>query len=155
MHIIPIAKQKCSQNCRTGGNPLVCGPYESAEGLLCALVNNIQQNRRYDGHMCYCRPCPECHGVWIPENSCWGNTCADCKLFPPGTEHRPNIPNNTSEIEEFLARNAAARARDHWMCVRRFVYLRAAALWWLEQAMRPTAENRAPPGRLAAFAEDF
>ena len=131
---------------------------ESEEGLMYSCVKRRQHNRRYDGSRCYCKPCPECHGVWIPDDSYFGTKCTDCpNEF--GFDHFgcfvPTMPNKTSEIEEFLARNAAARARDHWMFVRRFLFLRATALWWLEQAMRPTADNRAPPGRLAAFADDF
>ena len=32
---------------------------------------------------------------------------------------------------------------------------RCLALWWLERASRPTADGRAPPGAVAAFADDF
>ena len=32
---------------------------------------------------------------------------------------------------------------------------RRLALWWLERASRPTADGRAPPGAVAAFADDF
>ena len=113
-------------------------------------VKNRRQNRLYDGSRCYCQPCPECHGVWIPSDCYWGTICTDCA--PPwgnmdGESDPPTVPDNASEKEAFLSRVAAARAlraRHHWQLMRRFVRVRSYAFYWL----RKYAENRFNPERL-------
>lgn len=81
-------------------------------------AKNLQHNRAYDGSRCFCKPCPQCHGVWIPADCLYGATCDICK---------PPWQNNLSGLSAFLARNA----RAHWRLVRWCVRVRPWALHWL------------------------
>jgi len=110
-------------------------------------VKNRRHNRRYDGSRCYCQPCPECHGVWIPSDCHWGPICTDCAPPWGNFDGRSAVSDNASEREAFLSRIAAARAlraRYHWHLMRRFVRMRSYAFYWL----RKYAENRYNPERL-------
>jgi hypothetical protein len=118
-----LSKIECSQNCVQGGQRMHYSSdedeaEESQEAQFYHHAKNLQHNRAYDGSRCFCKPCPQCYGVWIPADCLRGATCNVCK---------PPWQNNTSDVSAFLARNA----RAHWRLVRWCVRVRPWALHWL------------------------
>jgi hypothetical protein len=130
-----VDKEECSQNCAQGGERMHYSSDEdeddeSQEAQFHSHAKYLLQNRGYDGSRCFCKPCTGCYGVWIPTDCHWGAICRGCN--PPwgwveGQFDSRTAPDSTSEINEFLARNA----RAHWRLVRWCVRVRPWALHWL------------------------
>ena len=148
-----VEKEECSQistnasavlMCAQGGHRMhdVDGYDESQEAHFYSHAKQLLQNRGYDGSRCFCKPCTGCYGVWIPTDCWWGPICEDCE--PPwwwdGEFDSRTAPDSTSEINEFLARNA----RAHWRLVSWCVRVRPWALHWLREHM----ERRYAPTEL-------
>jgi hypothetical protein len=104
---------------------------QSPESFFYSHAQKLKHNRGYDGSRCFCKPCVGCYGEWIPADCFFGAMCTDCK--PSFGEDlrwefdQRTAPDSTSDMCEFLARNAQA----HWRLVRWCVRVRPWALHWL------------------------
>jgi len=145
-----FVRTECSQNCEHGdwqfctttsgeeSNAESDGEEETTqEDYFRRLDRRRRSTRRYDGSRCFCRPCPECHAQWIPEDCHWGAVCTDCDGRGITVDHelgfhQSDLPDSSSEIDAFRSRVASARAQYHWEKVRKVVKVRPYAIHWLQ-----------------------